>query len=107
LPPKLLRRLQEYIDSHLSEAIELEGLAALAGLSLHHFARAFKTSAGVPPHAYVLRRRVDKARDLLISTDHPVADIALAAGFSDQSHLSRHFRQSVGVSPSAFRRFHR
>jgi AraC-like DNA-binding protein len=107
LPPRALRRVQDYIDAHLNEGIELEELAATAGLSLHYFARAFKTSMGVPPHGYVLQRRVDKARDLLVQTDRSIADIALAAGFSDQSHLARHFRQSLGISPSAFRRSHR
>jgi AraC-like DNA-binding protein len=107
LPPLTLRRVKEYIDLHLDENIDLERLATTAGLSLHHFARAFKRSAGVPPHAYVLQQRLDKARDLLICTDCPLADIALAAGFSDQSHLARHFRKSFGVSPGNFRRSHR
>jgi AraC-like DNA-binding protein len=107
LPPRVLRRVREYIDSHLSEDLELGQLALTAGLSLHHFARAFKTSAGVPPHQFVLQRRLSLARDLLTSTDRPIADIAIAAGFSDQSHLARHFRQSFAVSPIAFRRSHR
>jgi AraC-like DNA-binding protein len=107
LPPRVLGRVQEYIDSHLSEDLELEQLALTAGLSLHHFARAFKTSVGVPPHQFVLQRRLSLARDLLTSTDRPIADIAIAAGFSDQSHLARHFRQSFAVSPIAFRRSHR
>jgi AraC-like DNA-binding protein len=107
LPPGVLRRVREYIDSHLSDDLELEQLALTAGLSLHHFARAFKTSVGVPPHQFVLQRRLSLARDLLTSTDCPIADIAIAAGFSDQSHLARHFRQSFAVSPIAFRRSHR
>jgi AraC-like DNA-binding protein len=107
LPPRVLHRVQEFIDSHLSEDLELERLALTAGLSLHHFARAFKTSVGVPPHQFVLQRRLSLARDLLTSTDRPIADIAIAAGFSDQSHLARHFRQSFAVSPIAFRRSHR
>jgi AraC-like DNA-binding protein len=107
LPAKVLRRVQEYIDAHLDENIDLERLATNAGLSVHHFARTFKQSAGVPPHSYVLQQRLYKARDLLIRTNRPLADIALAAGFSDQSHLARHFRQSFGVSPSTFRSSHR
>jgi AraC-like DNA-binding protein len=103
LSPRVLRRVQEYVDSHLSEDLKLEQLALTAGLSMHHFARAFKTSVGVPPHQFVLQRRLSLARDLLTSTDRPIADIAIAAGFSDQSHLSRHFRQSFAVSPVAFR----
>jgi len=107
LPPRVLRRVLEYVDSHLGEDLELEQLARTAGLSLYHFARAFKTSVGVPPHQFVLQRRLSLARDLLIGTDRTIADIAIAAGFSDQSHLARHFRQSFALSPLAFRRSHR
>jgi AraC-like DNA-binding protein len=107
LTPRVLRRVQEYVDSHLGEELELEQLALTAGLSLHHFARAFKTSLGVPPHQFVLQRRLSLARDLLTSTDRPIADIATAAGFSDQSHLARTFRKSFAVSPTAFRRSQR
>ena len=103
LPPRVLRRVEEYVDSHLSEHLELEQLALTAGMSLYHFARAFKTSAGVPPHQFVMQRRIRLACDLLTSTDRPIADIAIAAGFSDQSHLTRHFRHSLAVSPRAFR----
>jgi transcriptional regulator GlxA family with amidase domain len=107
LPPGTLRRVREYIDSHLNETIDLEKLATTAGLSLHHFARAFKRSTGVPPHGYVLSQRLNRARDLLVRTDKPLAEIALAAGFSDQSHLARQFRQNFGVPPAIFRRSHR
>src|SRR4029077_1623863 len=107
LPPRVLRRVQEYIDSHLSEDLELEQLALTAGLSLHHFARAFKTSVDVPPHQFVLQRRLSLARDLLTSTDRPIADIAIAAGVFQHSALSTPFRQSFAVSPIAFRRSHR
>jgi transcriptional regulator GlxA family with amidase domain len=99
--------VQDYVDSHLSENLELEQLALTAGMSLHHFARAFKASAGVPPHQFVMQRRISLACDLLASTDRPIADVAITAGFSDQSHLTRHFRQSLAVSPRAFRRSHR
>ena len=107
LPPRVLRRVEEFIDLNLNQNIDLETLAATAGLSLHHFARAFRRSAHLPPHAYVLQKRIDLARDLLFRTDRPLADIALATGFADQSHFARQFRQSNGVSPSAFRRLHR
>lgn len=107
LPPRVLRRVQDYIDGHLGGNLELEQLATTAGMSLHHFARAFKASTGVPPHRFVLQRRISQACTLLASTDDPIADIALATGFSDQSHLARHLRQSLAVSPRAFRRSHR
>jgi len=70
---------------------------------MFHFARAFKQSEGVTPHSYVLERRIERAQKLLAGTDIPLSRIALATGFSDQSHLARHFRARVGIAPSAFR----
>jgi transcriptional regulator of acetoin/glycerol metabolism/AraC-like DNA-binding protein len=104
LPPAAMRRVHEYIEAHLSDSIELAEFAAIAGLSVFHFARAFKQSAGVTPHYYLVRRRVERARELLAGTDHSLSEIAFATGFSDQSHLSRHFRQMTGTSPGQFRR---
>jgi transcriptional regulator GlxA family with amidase domain len=95
--------VQEYIEAHLEENIALEALAAAAGLSMFHFARAFKQSEGVTPHSYLVQRRIERAQELLTVTDCSLSDIALATGFSDQSHLARHFRERVGMPPSAFR----
>ncbi|HEY2009838.1 MAG TPA: helix-turn-helix domain-containing protein [Rhizomicrobium sp.] len=106
LPPATLRRIREYVDSHLDRNIGLESLAATAELSLYHFARAFKQSEGTTPHAFVLERRLAKARELLTATDLPLSQIAFTAGFADQSHLARRFRQMVGVSPGQFRKLH-
>jgi AraC-like DNA-binding protein/PAS domain-containing protein len=103
LPPRALRRVREYVDAHLEENIGLEALAAAAGLSMFHFARAFKQSEGVTPHSYLIQRRVERAQELLTATDCSLSDIALATGFSDQSHLARHFRERVGIPPSSFR----
>jgi AraC-like DNA-binding protein len=103
LPPAVTRRLREYIDSHLAESIGLDTLAGTAGLSVHHFARAFRQSFGEPPHSYVLRRRIERAQEMLKQTDQPVSEIALALGFSDHSHFARHFRRLAGVTPSAAR----
>jgi len=103
LPPRVLRRVQEYIDSHLNENMGLDILAGAAGLSVHHFARAFRQSLGEPPHSYVLRRRIERAQEMLKQTDQPLSEIALAVGFSDHSHLARHFRRLMGVTPSAAR----
>jgi AraC-like DNA-binding protein len=104
LSPAALRRVREYMGSHLSECLDLQILADVVGLSLHHFARAFKQSTGVPPHTYLLQRRIDCARDLLIHSDRSLSEVALLAGFGDQSHFSRRFRELVGVSPGQFRR---
>ena len=103
LPPALTRQVREYVDSHLDESIGLDVLARTAGLSVHHFARAFRQSVGEPPHSYNLRRRIDRAKEMLRKTDLPLSEIALAVGFSDHSHFARHFRRLLGITPSAAR----
>jgi transcriptional regulator GlxA family with amidase domain len=70
---------------------------------MHHFARQFKQSAGVTPHHYLTRKRLELAQALLTKTELPVSEIAYAAGFSDQSHLARHFRHVLRTTPRAFR----
>jgi AraC-like DNA-binding protein len=106
LPPATMRRIREYVDSHLDQKIDLESLAATAELSLYHFARTFKQSAGITPHAFILERRLAKARELLAQTQLPLVQVAFSTGFVDQSHLARHFHQVVGVSPAQFRKLH-
>jgi len=101
--PARTHRICEYINSNLDQNIGLEALAEMAGLSTHHFARAFKQSVGMPPHCYVLQRRIERAQHMLVSTQLPLSEIALSAGFSDQSHLARHFRRMTGLSPSLVR----
>jgi transcriptional regulator of acetoin/glycerol metabolism len=103
LPPGALRRVREYVETHLSASIDLTTLAGIAGLSLYHFARAFKESAGVTPHHYLVQRRVAQAQEMLARTELSLSEIALATGFSDQSHFARHFRQMLGVTPGQFR----
>jgi AraC-like DNA-binding protein len=103
LPPGLTRRICDYIESNLGEKIGLAALAAMSGLSTHHFARAFHQSVGIPPHSYLLRRRLEQVEHMLRETQLPLSEIALATGFSDQSHLARHFHRLTGVSPSAAR----
>lgn len=103
LPPCVLRRVCEYVDRHLDKTMHIEELATVAGLSMYHFARAFKQSQGTAPHDYLVQRRVKRAQQLLIDTDMPLSEIALAVGFSDQSHCARRFRERVGVSPSDYR----
>jgi transcriptional regulator of acetoin/glycerol metabolism/AraC-like DNA-binding protein len=103
LPPSVTRRVCDYIEGHLDEKIRLDGLAALAGLSTDHFARAFHQSVGAPPHTYLLRRRLEQVEQMLRETHTPLSEIALATGFSDQSHLARHFRRWAGMSPRQVR----
>ena len=103
LPPRALRRVREHIEAHLEETISIQVLADIAGLSMFHFARAFKQSEGMTPHEYLVQCRVRRAKDLLAETDLPLSEIALASGFSDQSHCARRFREHVGVTPSSYR----
>ncbi|SRR5579871_30700 len=107
LSPTLTRRICEYMDEHSAEKVGLDSLAVMAGLSVHHFARAFRQSVGIPPHGYLLRRRLERAGQMLRDTQAPLSEIALAAGFSDQSHLARHFRRQTGMPPSWARRVSR
>jgi AraC-like DNA-binding protein len=104
LPPATLRRVREFVDAHLAENIDTEALAATAGLSPFHFARAFKKSEGATPHRFVLQRRIAKAQELLSGSDNPISEIALAVGFADQSHFTRRFSELVGLSPGQFRK---
>ena len=103
LSPAVTRRVCDYIERHFDEKIRLDGLAVLAGLSTDHFARAFHQSVGVSPHMYLLRRRLEHVEHMLRETHAPLSEIALATGFSDQSHLARHFRRWSGMSPRQVR----
>jgi len=103
LSPVMKNRICEFIEAHLSEKISLDDLSSMVGLSPHHFARAFQQSLGMPPHQYLLRRRLDHVEKMLRDTQLPLSQIAQVAGFSDQSHLARHFRRVTGMSPSLAR----
>ena len=103
LPPRVLRRVREHIDAHIEKRISVDALASLANLSVCYFVRAFKQSVGVTPHDYLIRRRVERTMELLSGTEMSLSEIALAAGFADQSHCARRFRQHVGMSPRDYR----
>lgn len=94
-----LGRLEDYIQVNLAGPLDLDSLAAVVGCSRFHFARLFRAAMGVSPHRYVLRRRLQRARDLLRDGGDPLAQIAAATGFSDQSHLSHWIRRVYGTSP--------
>jgi AraC-like DNA-binding protein len=104
LSPMLKNLVCDFIEEHIGEKISLSALSSMAGLSTNHFARAFQQSVGIPPHQYLVRRRVHHVEQMLRDTQLPLSQIALAAGFSDQSHLARHFRRLTGVPPSLARR---
>ncbi len=104
LAPWQIRKVSNYVDAHLDRTIRNEDLAAVARLNASHFGRAFRNSFGEPPHEYVIRRRIERAQGLMLSTDAPLSAIALDCGLADQAHLSRLFRRVVGESPRAWRR---
>jgi len=103
LPPRRLRQVQDYIEANLSQEITLSDLAAVAGTSSAHFCRAFHKSVGLPSHQYLIRRRVELAKRLLVREKMPIVDVALEAGFGNQSHLTKHFHRLVGTTPWRFR----
>ena len=104
LAPHQLRKAQDYIDANLVGDATLDDIAQVTGLSSKHFARAFQRSTGVPPHRWLLQRRIERARNLLATGGLPLAEIALVCGFADQSHLTVAFRKMTGMTPGAFRR---
>jgi AraC family transcriptional regulator len=104
LPRGRLRAVVEYVDEHLDAGPTLAEMAAVARLNPYHFARQFKQATGLPPHQYVILRRVERAKHLLrAGTDLSLAEVAARAGFYDQSQFSHHFKRLVGVTPSQFR----
>ncbi len=94
-----LQRAIAYIQEYLDQDLSLDEIAAEVDLSSYHFARLFKQSTGLAPHQYQIRCRVERAKELLQQGEMTIADIATQVGFYDQSHLSRHFKRIVGVSP--------
>lgn len=104
LAPVQRRRLREHIDAHLAEPLSLGQLAGLCALSEYHFARMFQLSFGLPPHRYLLNRRLARAQELLRQTQLPFGEIALACGFASASHFSNRFRQAFAATPGQYRR---
>ena len=99
-----IARVRAYIDSHLHRTIHIRDLSAVARRSPAHFSRKFKSAFGDSPHAYVVRRRLEKACHLMMTSAASLSEIALSVGFSDQAHLCRLFRQPFGQSPANWRR---
>ena len=98
-----LKRATDYINDNLSQKLTLTEIAGAAHTSPYHLARLFKAAIGLSPHQYVIRRRVGRAKTLLVGTDLPIVEIAGAVGFANQSHLAFHVRRLLGVSPKALR----
>jgi AraC family transcriptional regulator len=99
-----IARVRAFIDENLNRTIHAKDLSAVAQRSTAHFSRSFKQALGESPHAYVVRRRLERACHLMITSSASLSEIALSVGFSDQSHLCKLFRQALGQSPSSWRR---
>ena len=97
-------RVRSYIDSNLHRTIHIRDLSAVARRSKAHFSRKFKLAVGESPHAYVVRRRLERACHVMMTSAATLSEIALGVGFSDQAHLCRLFRQAFGQSPARWRR---
>ena len=104
LPRAALRRVLDRVEDGLAGDLSLAELAREANLSPHHFARLFKESTGLPPHRYVVGRRVERAKGLLAGTDLPIADVSRRAGFATQAQLNHHLKRLLGLTPAAYRR---
>ena len=104
LAPWQLRRVTDYLAAHLAEDIPLQILSDLVKLSRSYFSRAFKVSTGFAPHQWLLQARITKAKQLLLETDRPLAQIAIDVGFADQAHFTRTLRREAGESPGAWPR---
>lgn len=103
LPSMPLRQVITYIEDHLASDLSLSAIAAVVHLSPYHFARLFKESVGLPPHQYVIGRRVERAKLLLSTTNWSLTTIAHAVGFAHESHLALHFKRLTGMTPRDYR----
>ncbi|MET3528521.1 helix-turn-helix transcriptional regulator [Phenylobacterium koreense] len=96
-----------FVTSHLDVCIRVEDLAALSRLTPGYFSKAFRGTFGLPPHAYLLERRIARACEMMVGSDEPLAQIALACGLYDQAHFTRVFRKRYGQAPGSWRRHRR
>ena len=106
LSPKQVRKAKEFMARHFGENILSVDVADACGLSRFHFVRAFRRTTGLPPRRWLRRYRVDRAKEMMLSSRLAVAEIAVRCGFADQSHLTRVFKALEGSSPGAWRRQH-
>ena len=104
LPAWQARKVSTHVEGNISARIHIKQLAQLVGLSASHFCRAFKCSFGTSPRDYVLRRRIEVAQALMLTTPAPLSTIAISCGMCDQQHFTRSFSRIVGESPSTWRR---
>jgi AraC family transcriptional regulator len=98
-----LKRVRDYIETHLDDRLTLTDLAGVACLSSYHFSRSFKEAVGIGPQRYVMQRRLERAKTLIRRTNQPLAQIAQQVGLCDQSHLTSIFRRETGETPGRYR----
>jgi AraC family transcriptional regulator len=103
LAPARLRRVTELVHAKIEEELSLEEMAQSAGLSTAHFSQMFRKSTGESPHQFVLRQRVERAKEMLREAEPRVLDVAVACGFKTQQHFARVFRRVCGASPTEYR----
>ncbi len=104
IPAHGIARVIDYIEAGIDQDLRLTSLAGVAAMSVYHFARCFKDTVGLSPHAYVLQRRVMRARTMLSQSESSLAEVALSCGFSSQAHLTAAFHHRLGVTPGSYRR---
>ncbi len=104
LSPTLIRRIDEFIDTHLHEGVTIERMAMIAGLGVWTFTKHFRETTGVSPYEYVIRRRLERATRLRTGSQRAIKEIAADCGFSDQAHLTRALRARQGMTPAQMRR---
>jgi AraC-like DNA-binding protein len=106
LPKWRLKRAVDYVEANLAESVSLADIASATGLSRMHFAAQFKAATGLRPHEYLLRRRIERAQEMLVRGARPLVEIALSVGFQSQSHFTTVFKHVVGKPPRAWRQSH-
>jgi AraC family transcriptional regulator len=100
-----LKRVLDYIEEHIDRDLGLEELSEGLDMTAHYFCRSFRKSVGMPPHRYLISRRIERAKELLASSEKDVTEIALEVGFSSHSHFTTAFRRLVGYAPRTYRHF--
>jgi len=100
-------RAKSYLEDHIGEPLAMEEVARLFGMSTQHFSKRFKRSTGLPPYRWLLKRRIEWAKELLRTSSETLADVSLECGFTEQSHFTNKFRKEVGMTPGAWRHAHR
>jgi AraC family transcriptional regulator len=104
LTPRQVRRVIDYLESRMTDRTSISEMSALVDLSRFHFIRAFKKTVGMPPHQFVVHRRIERARELLTEPQLSVSEVATRTGFNSTTQFTRSFRRIVGTTPTVFRR---